>query len=139
MKYVLDSSVGLKTVLPEVDSSRAIALCRAFRLGAHELLAPDIFPVEAAHALAKAERRGLLAVGEASILLDDLPLPELHSSLALLPWAVDMASRARIGVYDCLYVALAEREHCEFVTADRKLKSSLQKHVPFIIDLASLP
>jgi predicted nucleic acid-binding protein len=139
MKYVLDSSVGLKTLLPEVDSPKAIALCKAFRRGVHELLAPDIFPVEAAHALAKAERKGLLAAGEASILLDDLPVPELHSSLALLPRALDIASRARVGVYDCLYVSLAEQERCELVTADRKLINALRKYAPFVVDLASLP
>jgi predicted nucleic acid-binding protein len=139
MRYVLDSSVGLKTLLPEVDSSKAIALCEAFQQGVHELLAPDIFPVEAAHALAKAERKGLLAVGEASILLDDLPMLELHSSLAILPRALDIASQARIGVYDCLYVSLAERENCDLVTADRRLINALQKYIPFMIDLASLP
>jgi predicted nucleic acid-binding protein len=77
MKYVLDSSVGLKTILPETDSPRAIALCHEFRQGGLELLAPDVFPVEAAHALAKAERKRLLIVGEASALFDDLILPDL--------------------------------------------------------------
>jgi predicted nucleic acid-binding protein len=33
----------------------------------------------------------------------------------------------RIGVYDCLYVALAEQEKCEFVTADDKLFKNLGK------------
>jgi predicted nucleic acid-binding protein len=27
----------------------------------------------------------------------------------------------RCGVYDCLYVALAEREGCEFLTSDDKV------------------
>jgi len=27
----------------------------------------------------------------------------------------------RIGVYDCLYVALAEREQCRVVSADKRL------------------
>jgi predicted nucleic acid-binding protein len=46
---------------------------------------------------------------------------------------------ARIGVYDCLYVALAERECCELVTADDKLIKNLQARFPFIVPLASLP
>jgi predicted nucleic acid-binding protein len=139
MRYVLDSSVGLKTLLPEIDSAKAIALCEAFQHGVHELIAPDVFPVEAAHALAKAERKGLLAIGEASILLDDLPVLELHSSIAILPRALEIASQARIGVYDCLYVSLAERENCELVTADRRLIHAIQKHFPFVVDLSSLP
>jgi predicted nucleic acid-binding protein len=31
----------------------------------------------------------------------------------------------RIGVYDCLYVALAERETCQLITADQRLVNSL--------------
>ena len=45
-------------------------------------------------------------------------------SLSLLPRAIEISSQARIGVYDCLYVALAEREGCEFVTADNKRSDS---------------
>jgi predicted nucleic acid-binding protein len=45
----------------------------------------------------------------------------------------------RIGIYDCLYVALAEREGCELITADDKLIRNLQAQFPFIISLASLP
>jgi predicted nucleic acid-binding protein len=139
MKYVLDSSVGLKTVLPEADSSAAIALCVAFQQAIHDLLAPDVFPLEAAHALAKAERKRLLIVGEASLLFDDLPLPDLCPSLPLVPRALEIASQARIGVYDCLYVALAEREQCELITADQRLFNALHGRFPFIVDLASLP
>jgi len=53
--------------------------------------------------------------------------------------ALRIASQAGIGVYDCLYVALAEREGCELVTADVRLINSLQPSYPFIIALASLP
>jgi predicted nucleic acid-binding protein len=62
-----------------------------------------------------------------------------HSYLPLLRRACDLSSHARIGVYDCLYVALAEREACQLVTADSKLVSNLQKQLPYIVALASLP
>ena len=45
----------------------------------------------------------------------------------------------RVGVYDCIYVALAEQEGCELVTADDRLVNNLQKQFPFIIHLATLP
>jgi predicted nucleic acid-binding protein len=45
----------------------------------------------------------------------------------------------QVGVYDCLYIALAELEACELATADNKLISKLQPHFPFIVALASLP
>lgn len=60
MKYVLDASVGLKWVLPEVDSDKAIKLQEDFANGIHQLLAPDTFPVEIAHALTRAERQRLI-------------------------------------------------------------------------------
>ena len=57
--------------------------------------------------------------------------PQLHTYLPLLKRALDIASPARIGVYDCLYVALAEREGCELATADDRLlrtRASLSLH-----------
>ena len=51
MKYVLDASVALKWVLTEADSPKALALRDDFRKQVHELLAPDLFPIELAHAL----------------------------------------------------------------------------------------
>ena len=44
----------------------------------------------------------------------------------------------RIGVYDCLYVALAERRKCKLVTADDRLVNNLRPHFSFIVALASL-
>ena len=59
--------------------------------------------------------------------------------LPLLKRALDIASPARIGVYDCLYVALAEREGCELLTADDRLVRTLQPTFAFITSLAALP
>jgi predicted nucleic acid-binding protein len=57
----------------------------------------------------------------------------------ILRRALAISSAARIGVYDCLYVALAERENCELVTADDKLVRNLQHQFPFIVSLSALP
>jgi predicted nucleic acid-binding protein len=46
---------------------------------------------------------------------------------------------ARFSVYDCLYVALAESEGCELVTADQRLINNLRPHFPFITPISSLP
>jgi predicted nucleic acid-binding protein len=58
--------------------------------------------------------------------------PTLHSYLPLLPRALDISSATRHGVYDCVYVALAEREGCELLTADQKLITNLRQVFPFI-------
>lgn len=142
MKYVLDASVAVKWELPEADSAKAIALRDDFRWAIHEFLAPDTFPAEVAHALLKAERKRLIPVGSALPKLADVMrvLPRLHPILPdLLPRAAVIASQARIGIYDCLYVALAEKEACKLVTADTRLVAALQGQYPFIVELASLP
>ena len=138
MKLVLDASIAVKWFLNESDFAAALKLQDEFHQGTHLLLAPDILPVEVTHALTRAERRGILDPGETSGLLPDLLLngPELHPYLDLLPRAVEISSTVRIGVYDCLYVALAEREGCDLVTADEKLITNLPDYP--IVSLASL-
>ncbi len=61
MKYVLDSNVALKWVLPESDSAKAVQVRDEFLKGRHELLAPDVFIGEIGHSLTRLERRGLFS------------------------------------------------------------------------------
>ena len=141
MRYVLDSSVAFKWLVPETDTPKALRLRDDFRNGLHDLIAPDVFPVETIHALTRAERQGRVTPAEGSVLFKDLVknLPLLHPYLPLLPRAYQISSSMRIGVYDCLYVSLAERESCEFVTADDKVIKNLQPTFAFIVSLASIP
>lgn len=141
MRYVLDANVALKWVLSEPDSARANALRQDFRNGIHQVLAPDIFPVEIAHGLTRAERRKLLKPPQGKALLADVlaSCPQLHPSMPLLDRAFDISSAHRQGVYDCLYVALAQQEGCELVTSDDKLVKNLQARFPLIMPLASMP
>jgi predicted nucleic acid-binding protein len=138
---VIDSSVAVKWELSETDSDKADALREDFRRGIHEFLSLDIFIVEAAHALTRAERQRRIPVGEARVSLSDILTtpPVFFPFHALMLRAVDISSKMRIGVYDCLYVALAEREQCEFITADTTLVKNLQAAFPFIVSLASMP
>jgi predicted nucleic acid-binding protein len=141
MKYILDSNVALKWVLPEKDDDKAIRIRDGFGQGIHELHSPDVFPIEVAHSLAKAERRGDIKQGDGAHKMADVftYMPNLHPYLALLPKAFAIASQFRIGVYDCLYVVLAEPEGCKLMTADDRLVRALQATFPFITPLASLP
>jgi predicted nucleic acid-binding protein len=141
MNYVLDSSIAVKWVIPEADTAAAIRLRDAYLVGKHALFAPDVFPIEVAHAIAKAERQGRISAGDGVPYLTDLltMLPILVESLSLLPRAFAIASAARIGVYDCLYVALAESRQYEFLTADDRLIKALQPQFPWIKSLADAP
>ena len=112
MKYVLDSSVGLKWVLPEIDSEKALRLLAGYANGVHQLLAPDIFPTEIANSLASAEKSGSIQPGEAVTCFTDITnnAPSLFEATPLLRRALEISLPTRQSVYDCLYVALAERE-----------------------------
>jgi predicted nucleic acid-binding protein len=140
MKLVLDSSIAVKWVIAEADTPKAVQLRDAMRNGLRELIAPDVFPIEVAHAIAKAERQGRIGVGDGVPFVGDVltTLPILHAALPLLPRAFVIASTARIGVYDCLYVALAERNSATPLRR-RPSDSALQASFPFIISLASAP
>ncbi len=72
MKYVLDSCVAVKWFLAEPDSAKAIRVLDEYNRQIHELLAPDVFPIEVAHALSRAERRGLITPPAGSQHLSDL-------------------------------------------------------------------
>lgn len=139
MRYILDSNVALKWVLDEDLSDRARVLRDEYRAGMHELLSPDVFPVEVAHALSRALRMGRIVEPEANAGLAGVlgDCPRLHPSLQLLPRAFAISLQARIGVYDCLYAALAEQEGCALLTADDRLLRSLPGH-PIVL-LSSLP
>jgi len=141
MNYVLDSSVAFKWLVLENDTAKALRIRDDFRKQAIDLVAPDIFPVQTVHSLTRAERQGRVTPQQGVQLLQDFlsHLPQLHSYLPLLPRAYAISSQARIGVYDCLYVALAEREGCELITADDKLLKTLGTQFPLIVSLASMP
>ncbi len=141
MKYILDSRVGFKMLVKENLSDKAELLRQDYRNGIHELLSPDIFPIEVIHALTRAERQARITPTEGAKLYIDLmtTLPKLYPYIPLLPRAYEISSQMRIGAYDCLYVALAEQEKCELVTVDDKLVRNLQVQFPFIKHLSTFP
>jgi len=127
MRYVLDASVGVQCLLVEKDTAKARQLRDDFNNGIHKLLAPGVFPIEVLNVLTKAQRKGRITHQDGAILADACldGLPNLHDSHSLLPKAYELSSLTRSAVYDCLYVALAEREGCDLVTADEKLVNNL--------------
>lgn len=124
---------SLKWVLNEPGAVKARQLRDDFRNAVHELIAPDSFTLEIAHALTKSQRRGLVPDARRLWLDVMTTVPHLFPSQLLTPRAIQIANKARIGV------ALAEREGCEMVTADARLLTNLQPSYPFIISLASVP
>lgn len=143
MRFVIDCSVAFKWEVNESHSLLARRLRDDFRRYLHEFLAPDLLPIEVANAFHAAELKGANAAGQfANRLADVLKVgPILYQSTSLLPRAVAIIRKAvaPVGIYDCIYVALAEREACELITADQRLINALKKDFPFITDLATMP
>ena len=87
---VIDASVAVKWVVPEVGSEAAIVL-----LG-RELWAPSLWLAEAANALLKKSRRGEITEDEARLRAQDLadaPIEPIELPI-LLPSALRMAGEA---------------------------------------------
>jgi predicted nucleic acid-binding protein len=143
MKYVIDCSTAFQWFVAEVDTPKAQRLRNDFDNGICELLAPDLFPTEMANALLMEEQKKMSRVGpgDAALFLVQAlnSLATILDAVPLLPRAQDIAKKYKRSVYDCLYVALAEREQCDFITADNKLVNSLQSAFPFVVSLASMP
>lgn len=141
MRCVLDASVAEMWYLPVADSTKAMRLRFDFIKGLHELLAPDIFPVECAAMLVKAERQGVIPAGKTPLELAAIQavgIP-LHPAAPLLRRAAVISLTTRLTVFASLYVALAEREQCQLVTADQKVIRNTRRHFSFVLPVASLP
>jgi predicted nucleic acid-binding protein len=119
MTLVVDASVAIKWVLPETGSERAVAI----RAQNDDLIAPSLVYAEIGNAIWRAVLRGDVSAQDAHT---DLAIAIAHyRRLVALDELADMALalavRLRHPVYDCLYLALAQRERCALITADRRL------------------
>jgi predicted nucleic acid-binding protein len=134
MRAVLDASVAISWVLPYPLSSQAKRLRDEFTRQIHDLIAPTCFADEVASALTKAERQKIIVVGQAVGLLSDIlqTSPMLIPHSHLLSRATIISSQTRSGLFDCIYIALAEQEGCEVLTADQKLVRNVQNQFPFV-------
>jgi predicted nucleic acid-binding protein len=126
--FVVDASVVIKWLVPETGSVQALALARQ----GHRLVAPELHRAEVANALGRKRRSGELTSAEARLaveLAERAPIDVLDSA-GLLVAAFDLAAALDRTVYDSLYVALALREGCQFVTADARLHRSVAEALP---------
>lgn len=106
--FVVDASVAVKWVVPEIYSEQARRL-----LGRnYNLLVPDFFFAEVGNVFWKRVQRGEDSADNAKVSLEAIkaqPL-QVYPSLRLMSPAFDMAIQTRRAVYDCVYLALASGE-----------------------------
>ncbi len=125
MTIVVDASVAAKWILPEAGSSAAAAL----RQQDSELIAPSLLAAEIGNAIWKAARRGNVSTSEALTGIEAaliwfetlIPIEELR--VRALALAIELGH----PIYDCFYLALAERENAPLVTADEAMIAAARK------------
>jgi predicted nucleic acid-binding protein len=137
-RYTVDASVVVKWLLPEPGSEAAVTLRTAERL-----YAPELLFAETANVLRQRTAGGSIPEEKAQAILSILlkaPM-EIFPLRPLMPDALKIACRARISVYDAIYVATAWAAEAPLVTADRQLHgriSALPGKRPTVIHLEDL-
>jgi predicted nucleic acid-binding protein len=133
--YIIDTSVALKWYIPESGRAEAL-LYMGDGIDRH---APDLLPLEAAHALLKRTRHSdpasRMTIDEALLVTeairDSAPI-QYHPSGPLLASAFTLALEIGASSYDGLFLALAILIDCPIVTADRpfhdKILASSHRH-----------
>lgn len=119
---VVDTSVAIKWIVEEDDSELALSLREA------DLAAPALFRIEAANVLRSLVARQQIPAPQARglyALLQTAPVTIVDQDDALERRALELALELRHPVYDCLYLALAERIGGRLVTADRRFVRAL--------------
>ena len=119
---VVDSSVALKWVIEEDGSDQALALQR------YDLIAPALLRIETANVLRTLTARKALEVDQAMDLFDLLrtaPVTIIDHDDELEARALALALELAHPVYDCVYLALAERTKRRVITADTRLLKRL--------------
>ena len=93
----------------------------------YEFLAPDLIIAELLNARWKIARSGNVAPG-IDPTLDFLARLRIMPSLPYAAVATRLAERLDHPVYDCFYVAVAQQENAQLLTADTRLMRKLRTH-----------
>lgn len=134
---VIDTSVAIKWVVEEADSDAALALAGA------DMIAPALARIEAGNVLRTLAARQAVSAAQALdlfALLQTAPVVIVDHDEALERQALALALELGHPVYDCVYLALAERTGRHLVTADRRFLRGLAgtEHAGRAIALADL-
>src|SRR5499427_4224754 len=134
-RVVVDCSVVVKwKILTEDHTAAAEALLGDWEQQVVDVWVPNHFPSEVISAFLRASRRGRLTTDEAREAIRDLlALPfMLRDVTALADRAFAIAHQHQQRAYDCLYVALAERDGIELWTSDERLYNALHAQHAFV-------
>jgi len=121
MKYTVDASVLIKTVVDEEHSNNALKLISDQKA---VLYAPNILFSEVGSVLYKMTRRGIVEKSYAIRAYENLlklPIEMQGGDWSVLPGVLDMSLRLGLHFYDCLYIQAAKEVGSTLVSSDQKL------------------
>ena len=123
-ELVVDSSVVVKWLVPELGTSEAVAL-----RGRYSFVAPELLILECANVFWKKARRGEFSADEASLFTRAVEKADIEyvSIRVHAENITQLALELDHPVYDCAYLALAQARQCQFATADRRFVKTLQE------------
>jgi len=118
MTLVVDASIAALWVLEQDGSARANTL-----RGESGLIAPSLIAAEIGSAIWKAVRRKTVSRADALVAIETalLPFQALVPDSELRSRALALAIELDHPIYDCFYLALAERERAPLVSVDKGL------------------
>lgn len=125
MTLVIDANVGLKWFIEEPRSSAARKILEK---GA-SFIAPDIVIPEICNVVWKKVKNHEISAEQGQAIVTNVPmiLDHIVPSSELAQRAFDLAVQFNHPAYDCLYLALAERESIRLITDDAKLVAVAKK------------
>jgi predicted nucleic acid-binding protein len=137
MTLVVDASVAAKWFIEEAGRAQAIRV-----LDMADRQAPDLLLAEVANVVWKKTLRGQVSETQALLICGSIAhcFDVLHSSDSLIERAIAIALMLRHPVYDCLYLACAERAGARLATADRRLMAAVRGSAlaPLVLDVDDL-
>lgn len=135
MIAVIDVRVALKWQFEDEEIlESALALLVDFVEHRIDLITPTLFSYEILNAIHIAIQRKRIGEEEghrAVVYLTSLGI-ELRPFDELILSTFYMARRYSLSLYDCAYLALAEKENCDFLTGDRKLSNAVGRSLPWV-------
>jgi predicted nucleic acid-binding protein len=140
-KIVVDSSVVIKWFVPEPLSAESRRVLDGYQSGSFTLIAPDLLAAEIGNIVWKKYRFQGLAKADAEQIITSFREVDIEFTPAaeLLSEALRIAMIHERTVYDSLYIALSERENCDYITADKRLVNEMSKSFPKTVWIANWP
>ncbi len=140
---VVDTSIALKWILVEPDSQVAEDLLSQWAAYGMMVMAPSLMVYEVANALYQNVRQGVITVPQTQPALDGLYragiVLDCGGDANLGFRAIELAHQTGLGpAYDTQFLALAEREDCEYWTADRRFWTTMRPRFPRVRWLGEL-